>query len=934
MDFQKPYNREEFLEFLEDFLPYDFDIAEEDALPHRTYSKIKKIYRLGQVESLGAGGQPLKVYEVEHESEHDPRVSLTRDFFGVMRDDLATRALIIFHSSKSKNYRFSFMTVDFTLDGKKVAKEYSNPRRYSFFLGPEAKAYTPAKYLEYKGKVVDLDDLVSRFDIEVVTKEFFREISNWYFWAVRSSSFPKDAEEQNNGKNIAVIRLITRLIFIWFMKQKGLVPGYLFEQKELENLLKDLSDDNDSYYKVILQNLFFATLNTPIEKRRFREKENYKGVNKDYGDKSVYRYEEDFKNPDEIFGLFKGIPFLNGGLFECLDKREEKIVIDGFTRIPKNQPHVPNFLFFSDERAIDLDKEYGTKNKKHKVRGLIHILNTYNFTIDESTPIDIEISLDPELLGRVFENLLASYNPETSTTARKSTGSYYTPRPIVDYMVDESLKQYFKTKLPDAKGAEKNISDLFLYNSSDNPFSIEDTKILVNAIYDLRVIDPAVGSGAFPMGILQKLVLILSKLDPHNETWKQEQIRAIDKNVSDAVLCNTLKKKVEENFKNNELDYGRKLYLIQNCIYGVDIQPIAIQIAKLRFFISLLVDEKVDESQDNFGIEPLPNLETKFVSANSLIGLSGQQMMKSRAIIDLEEQLKDARMRYFNANHREEKQELRKKDKELRFKIAEELKKNGFRAEDTRKIASWDFSDANASADWFDPEWMFGISDGFDIVIANPPYVRQEEIKDQKRILQRQGYEVYNSTSDLYTYFYERGYDILKDCGVLTFISSNKWMRAQYGEKLRRFFKEKTKIIQLIDFDGHKVFEATVDTNIIILQKETASVSSLVPFVNIESDFTGKNLDDYLSEHQQAIASEHLKDIGWSLVNEQILKIKEKVEKTGVSLKGWGLKSYMGIKTGYNEAFITDEQKKNEIIKTDAKNSNIIRPTSVALKIQ
>lgn len=807
MDFQKPYQRQSFLDFLKEFLPDDFVIGHDEVNLHRKFSKIKQVIRLGEVKSIEAGGQPLKIYEVEHESESDPRVTLTREFFDMMRQELTTRALIIFSSKKSQNYRFSLMTVDFTLDGKKVQKDFSNPRRYSFYLGPEAKIYTPTKYLTKKGKVKDLNDIVSRFDIEVVTQEFYHEISNWYFWAVKNVNFPKDTEEQNNGRNIAVIRLITRLIFIWFMKQKKLVPGYLFEQQKVNGLLNDLSREGDSYYKAILQNLFFATLNTPIKDRRFRNKESYrKGFNPDYGDKSIYRYEENFKNPSEISGLFKDIPFLNGGLFECLDRKEDKIIIDGFTRVKKNQPKVPNFLFFDEDQAVDLNQEYGTKNKNYKVRGLLHILNTYNFTIDESTPVDIEISLDPELLGRVFENLLASYNPETATTARKATGSYYTPRPIVDYMVDESLKEYFKTKLSDAKGIEQKVKDLLSYNTGDNPFTPQETKILINAIYDLKVIDPAVGSGAFPMGILQKLVLILSKLDLHNKIWKQEQVKAIDKNVTDAVLKNKLKQKIEENFKNNELDYGRKLYLIQNCIYGVDIQPIAIQIAKLRFFISLLVDEKVDESQDNFGIEPLPNLETKFVAANSLIGLSGQMVMKSKGITDLENQLKDVRMKYFNANYKEEKEKLRHEDQELRLQIAEEFKKIGFQADDTKKIVSWDPYDANTFADWFDPEWMFGIKDGFDIVIANPPYGFRDVLtaEDKKYFREEEGIEF--KSGDSAELFCKKCFDnLVKTNGFLTFIIPKKSLYGDAWEGLRKQYWRQYFLYFLLD--SSKAFE-------------------------------------------------------------------------------------------------------------------------------
>jgi adenine-specific DNA-methyltransferase len=269
---------------------------------------------------------------------------------------------------------------------------------------------------------------------------------------------------------------------------------------------------------------------------------------------------------------------------------------------------VPNKLFFSDEIEIDLNDIFGTRNRRYTARGIIKILDAYKFTVDENTPVEQEVALDPELLGKVFENLLASYNPETSTTARKQTGSFYTPREIVDYMVDESLFAHFSEAL--AKPLGSNVDEMLagkvhaLLSYADTPhgFSHAEVKKLIGAIDGIRVLDPACGSGAFPMGMLLKLVYVLGKLDPGNQEWKQRQIDRVnaliaeadekieDSEVKHSVVAELEKQRadVEEAFLRNELDYGRKLYLIQNCIFGVDIQPIAVQIAKLRFFISLI----------------------------------------------------------------------------------------------------------------------------------------------------------------------------------------------------------------------------------------------------------------------------------------------------------------------------------------------------------
>ncbi len=280
-------------------------------------------------------------------------------------------------------------------------------------------------------------------DISTLNKRFYQDLANWYFWAVDEMRFPDDAPKDADGSDsISVIRLLTRLIFVWFVKEKQLIPSELFDEPHLKTLLKFGQPQDTTYYKAILQNLFFATLNTEMGQRGWaREGQNMMAH-------TLYRYRDMMAKPEAVFKLLAGIPFLNGGLFECLDKdlgegrNPRYIRVDGFSRRPDNSLQVPDLLFFGEERDIDLNADYGTTKKRYKTRGILHIFNSYKFTIEENTPIDEEVALDPELLGKVFENLLAAYNPETGTTARKQTGSFYTPREIVDYMVDESLLAY------------------------------------------------------------------------------------------------------------------------------------------------------------------------------------------------------------------------------------------------------------------------------------------------------------------------------------------------------------------------------------------------------------------------------------------------------------------------------------------------------------
>ena len=840
MIFLNPYSRSEYKKFFQDnFLTDSFKIIEEEISPEFKPTFIKKAELIGRDKSL-----ELEVYEIEHGSENDPRVGLSKDFFRLMANYGSKRALAIFHSPKSNHYRLSLATVDLSLEGSKVIREYSNPRRYSFFLGPDAKVHTPYDFLIKKGRVKDFDDLQNRFSIEVVNKEFYKEIANWYFWALKKVKFPDDAEAEKNGREISVIRLITRLIFIWFMKVRKLVPEDLFNENVLNEILTDLKLNDDNYYKAILQNLFFATLNTKQEDRRFTsKKKGYKGFSHDFGNHNVYRYEEKFNDSEEVIDkYFMPIPFLNGGLFECLDyktkTRDERKYIDGFTSTKSQQPSVPNFLFFSDDKAIDLNKDYGTTNKKYNVRGLINTLSLYNFTIDESDPNDADVALDPELLGKVFENLLASYNPETAKTARKSTGSYYTPRPIVDYMVDESLKQYFKTHIQ-TEDIDNKLTNLFLGDDQSNPFDVSLTKRLVNLIDSLRVVDPAVGSGAFPMRILNRLVFLLHKLDPDNSLWKQSQIDGIKKSVKDVTLQRKFIEETERKFKEKNPNYGRKLYLIEKCIYGVDIQQIAVEIAKLRFFISLLVDEKVENGE----IEPLPNLDFKLMQGNSLISsFAGidftTKLANDNNLFDFDEKYKklieefeEMKSQYQNEPDVKKKNELREKIDNKLLEIFEEKLKQHYPQlnELERKYASRKelietekkklfkkigidvdqakqdliaYTEGRKQKDFF--LWdvyfaeVFAEKGGFDIVIGNPPYGFRTVLTKEEKEYFRNIRNIQFSSGDSAELFCKICFnEILKQNGILTFIIPKKSLYGESWEELRMNYWKKYDLISL-----------------------------------------------------------------------------------------------------------------------------------------
>lgn len=668
-------------------------------------------------------------------------------------------------------------------------------------------------------------------DTKELNKRFFQELANWYFWAMGNVSFPDDMEKNDEIRNATnLIRLLTRVIFIWFIKEKNLVPEILFDRNQLGDLLKDFNKNqkSHSYYNAVLQNLFFGTLNQKMDERGFATDGSFEQNKKNYGIKNLYRYSDQFAiAKEEAIELFKDIPFLNGGLFDCLDKDNENgkvLYSDGFSRNPKKQAIVPDFLFFNKEHDYDLNKIYDTKNKTYKVKGLFDILTNYKFTITENTPIEEDIALDPELLGRVFENLLASYNPETKTTARKQTGSFYTPREIVNYMVEESIKAYLKQKLEteagmDAEDAEIGLEFLIGYYDKENLFDEKQTAVLINAIDTCKILDPACGSGAFPMGILHKLVHILHKLDPQNRLWKERQIEKAQA-IDDDAIREQLIDDIETAFTNNELDYGRKLYLIENCIYGVDIQPIATQISKLRFFISLIVDQKTDKTKDNFGIRPLPNLETKFVAANTLIGIEKPKkdtyagsLFDNKAVNELEQKLKDVRHRLFSAKTPGTKRKLREEDQTFREKMGDLLIANGWGNETARQLAAWDPYDQNASSPFFDPEWMFGVSEGFDVVIANPPYLEISGISWEQRRLYETLFKTAKGRFDLYVLFIEKAMLLKKLKGSFIYILPGKFLNNKQFVTARKIICDNHGVT-IVKIDD-KVFEAQVDSAII-----------------------------------------------------------------------------------------------------------------------
>ncbi|MHA3046255.1 Eco57I restriction-modification methylase domain-containing protein [Riemerella anatipestifer] len=862
----------------------------------KDFSQFSEFTRIGNIEFNNS--DELIVFACKYNGILSERSSKKKQFEIaklVLKEDFKDGAIFVFYDDTGK-FRFSFIRRNW--DGK-ADKKYSSWKRFTYFVNPEEHNKT---FRQRIGNCTfkDLDSIQEAFSVEKLTKEFYNDLFKWYQWTLTTEvgiTFPNDTATSDDDRiklEEQMIRLITRLLFVWFIKQKHLVPDELFKTDKLSEILKDFdpnSTSNGSYYNAILQNLFFATLNKAVIEREFAKLVDKRDI------KTRYRYAEMFTiSEEEVLNLFRPIPFLNGGLFECLDKEEStdgiKYHLDGFSRSDKkfsngnfkHRAFIPNAVFFGND----------------KNEGLIPLLERYNFTVEENVPNEVQVALDPELLGNVFENLLGAFNPETQESARKQSGSFYTPKEIVAYMVDESLIAYLDNALPDLDKAL--IRQLFEQDTLPE-FLASNHALCEKIAKELRavkILDPACGSGAFPMGILNRMVEILEKLDA----------------------------------KNKASHHDLKLHLIEECIYGVDIQTIAAQISKLRFFISLIVEQEtmdLSKPEENYGVLTLPNLETKFVAANTLIGMKKKKegdfvnsLFTDPRIDETKHQLMEVRKEHFYAKSAYKKKELRDKDALLRTQLSKLLQDNNeFAPEDAIQFSQWNPYDQNASSPFFDPEWMFGLEEGFDLVIGNPPYVQlQKESGRLAKLYQHCGYKTFAKTGDIYSLFYERGWQLLKNNGFLCYITSNKWMRAGYGESTRKFFATHTNPILLIDFAGQKIFEsATVDTNILLFSKDKNRQQTKACVIK---EKVLNNLSDYF--RQNATVCLFNTSDSWVILSEIEQRIKAKIEAVGTPLKDWDINIYRGILTGYNEAFIIDGKKKDELIAEDPKSVEIIRP--------
>ena len=693
------------------------------------------------------------------------------------------------------------------------------------------------------------DEILEALSISALNKEFYAKILAHFADFVENLTLPntqtKIAQNDTTQKREFILRLFSRILFCKFLEKKGIIDANLWDTA--------LSAD---YYHEVLEPLFFTTLNTPQDSR-------------DYS-----------LMPEQIKSLLESIKYLNGGLFSPQES-------DFYAPSYINTLKIPNALFDS----------------------LFATLDSYHFTIDEADESAEEVALDPELLGQIFESLLSQLFTDNKldkldkNSLRKATGSYYTPREIVRYMVRSAILLHLQTHLKgkvDSAYLQSLVFEDFAHSQRGSIFdeksglcshergnktkasideasgklhdlSQKDNALILDTLSTLKILDPACGSGAFPMGILSEII------------------------------------RLQDLLGDTRAHYARKLEILQNCIYGVDIQPMATEIARLRCFLSLIVDESPSD------IKPLPNLEFKFISANSLLPLPKDDTLQYDGYVRDMAELESLRTKYFNPDSSESKAQIQKEYTTLRTKIANKVSATNAQEALDNPLLDYDPFNPHSTAQFFDSTYMFGV-EFFDIVIGNPPYIRQESIPNKQVIIQSyksinflgKDYAFLCSTADIYTYFFAKGAIALSPKGNLIFITSNKFCRAGYGKNLREFLLGTT-IQKYVDFNGAKVFDnATVDSCILQICKESPKDNMIAYATPAQKDLSTLN---YSQIPQDSLSSE-----AFIFVDSPTLALKQKIEKIGTPLKQWDIEINYGIKTGYNEAFIIDTATKDRIL--------------------
>lgn len=767
--FEKAYNHQDWIEILQSVFGARQLYAQPKPILLPNNERATEAFELGSFTT--SDDRIIGLYRINVKSDvwlERNKVSL-RELLRKVYDYDVDGAIVVF--VQDEKWRLSFISeIKVLNDEGEIIKQATEPKRYTYLLGKDEKVRTPSDRLsKLTGKTISLQDMLNAFSVEALNEEFYKIVQSFFYELVGGKiGKGKKVTDYKNGilqlphtdrsvRQEFAVRLIGRTVFCWFLKMKksdddiALLP---------ENLLSsDAVKHYNNYYHTILERLFFQTLNTPMEERLSNLPE---GTNT--------------------------VPFLNGGLFEPN--------IEDYYK-PDSKGNIQNHFGISDDWFLRFFGE----------------LEKYNFTIDENSVTEIEISVDPEMLGRIFENLLAEIDPDSGETARKATGSFYTPREIVDYMATESLVQYLNNQTGIVQDKLRPIFKML--ETAAPEFTEAEKNNILDALDKIKILDPACGSGAFPMGVLQKIVQALQKLDPEAEWWKKRQI--------DRIKNPTVKKLLKEKLSSSGVEYARKIGVIQNSLYGVDIQPVAAEISKLRCFLSLVVDENIDDNRPNRGVEPLPNLEFKFVTADTLLNLpNGNEQRNMFDNFDELQELEELRNEYIQS-YGKAKKSIKDKFLKVQQKIAKD--QNGLWGDSESKaykLGNWD-PFGNRKANWFDPKWMFGFEE-FDIVIGNPPYGVSIKGDYRKDIIDHLGKV---PDFEIYYYFIEKAHLVLKDNGILSYIIPNTYLFNTYATDYRQQIVNKWNIDEILDCTKFTIFQSATVRNTINLWSKDEQRNSL-----------------------------------------------------------------------------------------------------------
>lgn len=888
-------------------LDFVFGKVEYFSTPNNPFSEDKKVISGKQYGRIKLeDSKSIALFEVQV----DDSVDIERNRQGLREiaakhidQNITHGAIVFFYSPTQENYRFTFIAKwsDIDLETGELQKGETQKKRYTYLLGSNQSGTTAAKRLlelANRKPVIAVKDIIQAFSVEALTKEFFKKYKEHYerFWRFIDDkpAYQKllldISEEKNDDEKRKPIRdfskkLLGRIVFLHFLQKKGWMGCPVLPTKKENdeiwidgnpNFMMELFrnfTDKEHFYSKCLTTLFFNTLNEP-------------------------------DRTNNVFAITNNrVPYLNGGLFD------------------NDQPHTD---------GINFPANY--------FQELLDFFEQYNFTIDENSPDEQEVGIDPEMLGHIFENLLEE---------NREKGAFYTPKEIVHYMCQESLVQYLKNHLPE----QAQVEDFIRHQNVSAFLRDKANAIQLNQLLDeVKVCDPAIGSGAFPIGILQEIYKAKIHIYPYLQT-----LTAFDP-------AETKKKIIEES------------------IYGVDLEHGAVEIARLRFWLALVVDE--DKPQ------PLPNLDYKIIQGNSLLerfeGIDLSMVTKTKKNIkvveperDLFGHITDNQMKmtftqtetvkeiqglmkkYFNVKKPADKALLKTKINEAVHKHIDvnlELRegqlarllneaeneralntKGQKKLEELRKeLASFAQKRAKLHKIQNTEEkpyfiWHLFFKDvfdkgGFDIVIGNPPYIQLQKMGKEADALEDAKFDTFIRTGDIYCLFYEKGFTVLKPKGVLTYITSNKWMRGGYGKQLRSYFT-KINTLKIVNLGPGIFHSATVDTNIYIGKREEFQRNVLGIIIDYRLQILSLN-------DNQFIPFNEVNDEAWVVLDKEEFQISKSFKDFGKPLKQWDLAIYRGILTGFNEAFKIEKEIRDKLVEEHQSANELIKPVIIGREVQ